>query len=267
MLAKPDTKATLHITQCELHSALSRVKHAICNEQTRYYLNGVYVHVKDHAAHFVATDGHRLACVKVEVEADNFLPVILPTSFVQAAIKAASKKAHWTFDCPLVVEGSKVTLWPYDQEPISATLVDGTFPDYLRVVPQGDAPLGVYGLPCEKFGVAAKALTAYKKNADTEGRDILRLTFAGDILTMTAKPLTEIIFAPATAQLPANIVEYNKKPVEDVGYNGNYLVDIANACKNSPVLHFHFFGKDGPSLFKPLSEPDAYYVLMPCRVS
>jgi DNA polymerase-3 subunit beta len=98
MLAKPDPKATLHITQRELHSALSRVKHAISTEETRYYLKGVYVHTtKDGTAHFVATDGHRLACVKVEITpgASSFPPCILPTSFVQAAIKAASKKARW----------------------------------------------------------------------------------------------------------------------------------------------------------------------------
>jgi DNA polymerase-3 subunit beta len=273
MLAKPDTKpATLHITQRELHSALSRVKHAISTEQTRYYLNGVYVHnAKNGKARFVATDGHRLASVSVDVKADaSFHPCILPTSFVQAAIRAASKKARWTFDCPLVVEGNKVMLHPYGEETISDTLVSGTFPDYLRVVPQGDAPLGVYAIPSERLGTAAKALTAYKKNADPKGHNVLRLTVAGTVLTMTAKPLNSepgISFAPASAQLDIGIVEAGKDTgPREIGFNGDYLADIANACKDSAVLHFHFFDKGRPCLFKGYGENDAYYVLMPVRV-
>src|ERR1700693_1995078 len=79
----------------DLNDALRRVRHAMCKEETRYYLNGVYLHyvMRDDVLRFVATDGHRLAMADIPAPQGsiNIRPVILSRGFIADAIKATSK--------------------------------------------------------------------------------------------------------------------------------------------------------------------------------
>src|SRR5262245_28493416 len=105
------TTSTVTLQHCELNAALSSVSPACCNEATRYYLCGVYVHAEmrgngESVLHFVATDGHRLHRSTVKVDAAtvaNFVPVILPVDFVQSLIKATSKRSYATRLCTLQI--------------------------------------------------------------------------------------------------------------------------------------------------------------------
>ena len=91
-----NTEVEIELTAGGLHEALRRVRHAMCREETRYYLDGVYLHhvAKVGALRFVATDGNRLATADIGAAegAESIRPVILSRPFVVEAIKGTSKR-------------------------------------------------------------------------------------------------------------------------------------------------------------------------------
>src|SRR5215471_6519652 len=91
-----NTEVEIELTAGGLHEALRRVRHAMCHEETRYYLDGVYLHhvTKVGALRFVATDGNRLATADIGTAegAETIRPVILSRAFVTEAIKGTSKR-------------------------------------------------------------------------------------------------------------------------------------------------------------------------------
>jgi DNA polymerase-3 subunit beta len=142
------TVATSEITveAGDLNNALRRVRHAICKEETRYYLNGVYMHhvARDNVLRFVATDGHRLAMADIGAPegAHSASPVILSRAFVLNAIKATSKARDAFKRVRLAIGASRISLTDWDGNVIDGELVDGTFPDYERVIPRGEPQHG-----------------------------------------------------------------------------------------------------------------------------
>src|SRR6516164_10425619 len=90
------TEVEIELTAGGLHEALRRVRHAMCREETRYYLDGVYMHhvARVGALRFVATDGHHLATADIGAAegAETMRPVILSRAFVTEAIKGTSKR-------------------------------------------------------------------------------------------------------------------------------------------------------------------------------
>ena len=94
--AEMNTEVEVELTAGGLHEALRRVRHAMCREETRYYLDGVYLHhvAKVGALRFVATDGHRLATADIGTAegAETIRPVILSRPFVVEALKGTGKR-------------------------------------------------------------------------------------------------------------------------------------------------------------------------------
>ena len=121
----------------DLNDALRRVRHAMCKEETRYYLNGVYLHyaLREDVLRFVATDGHRLAMADIPAPQGsiNIRPVILSRGFIADAIKATSKTGDAFKHVRLAIWPNRSTLTDWAGNAIDGALVDGTFPDYERV--------------------------------------------------------------------------------------------------------------------------------------
>ena len=99
-------------------------------EQARYYLNGVYVESVGQHMRLVATDGKVLFAAQVEISTHDPIKAIIPLALIKRL--PTTKKGHEHVD--LVIEGNKVSL-TYNGTTVSADAIDGTYPDYARIVP------------------------------------------------------------------------------------------------------------------------------------
>ena len=266
------TKTEIHVVieAGALRDALNTVKHAVCREQTRYYLVGVYLHYYDGALHFVATDGHRLALAKVPAgeEYANMPGVILPPNFVAAVCKAIPRRRAWQ-QSSLIVTPSKVTFLPpgEDATPIECTPVDGTFPDYMRVIPSLDMvpEHGMIRAKTEDLKEAVACVTAYREAVE-DHVPAVKLEIVGDTVTVSAKASgnRNVDFRGACAVAP--LAREKLAPVcPAVGFNGRYLLDILKAAKVADI-EFRFYDVGGPNVFTVPLNPNVLFVLMPCRV-
>ena len=238
----------------ELKRLIEKSRFAISTEETRYYLTGIYFHAAESengpTLRAVATDGHRLAQVEFECPdgADGMPGVIVPRKTVNevhrliedstAAVDVALSDTRIQFSTDSVVMTSK--------------LIDGTFPDYTRVIPQGNDKSMI--VPTEEF---AKAVDRVSTVSTDRGRAVK--------LSMDRGRLTLSVYNPdggsATEELE---VDYGAEKLE-IGFNARYLLDIAGQL-TSDNAEFNLADPGSPTTIRDPEDDTALYVLMPMRV-
>ncbi len=243
-----------------LKRLIDKTQFAISNEETRYYLNGIFLHTPDVEGHMmlraVATDGHRLA--RIDIPAPNGaigMPgVIVPRKAVfevqkliedasmDVRVEISAAKARFTFG-PSAGAGQVV---------LTTKLIDGTFPDYMRVIPSGnDKRLIVERAP---FAAAVDRVSTISSE---RGRAV-KLAVADAKLTLS---VTNPDSGSAIEELD---VDYDSAPI-DIGFNARYLLDITEQLDSDTVL-FKLADPGSPTLVQDRDGAAALYVLMPMRV-
>jgi DNA polymerase-3 subunit beta len=260
-LTTGDLSRSFQLASGDLKRLIDKTQFAISNEETRYYLNGIYLHTVDVEGHLilraVATDGHRLARVEVRAPkgALGMPGVIVPRKAVaeiqklvenldqDVRIEISPSKARFTFGDPSVHLGQVV---------LTSKLIDGTFPDYMRVIPSGnDKRLTV---DREPFKVAVDRVATISSE---RGRAV-KLTLADAKLTLS---VTNPDLGSAVEELD---VDYDSSPI-DIGFNARYLLDITEQLDSDTVL-FKLADPGSPTLLQDRDGAAALYVLMPMRV-
>ncbi|HUI19723.1 MAG TPA: DNA polymerase III subunit beta [Methylocella sp.] len=249
------------ITALDLKRLIDKTQFAISNEETRYYLNGIFLHTIDVDGHLmlraVATDGHRLARVEIPApKGSSGMPgVILPRKAVaevqklienpdaEVRVEISPTKARFTFGEPSASSGQVVLI---------SKLIDGTFPDYIRVIPSNnDKRLIVDRAP---FAAAVDRVSTISSE---RGRAV-KLALADSKLTLS---VTNPDSGSATEELD---VDYDSSPI-DIGFNARYLLDITEQLDSDTVL-FKLADPGSPTLVQDRDGAAALYVLMPMRV-
>lgn len=133
-LVESEFPVTLKFSPGEIVAALGAVSHAISTEETRYYLNGIYLHPCEDRIDVVATDGYRLGMSRLDGEARNAPSVIIPTPAVKEFIRLAGA-AKESENVGLSISPTRVRLSLENGTSVTTKVVDGTFPDYQRVIP------------------------------------------------------------------------------------------------------------------------------------
>jgi DNA polymerase-3 subunit beta len=238
----------------DLKRLIDKTAFAISTEETRYYLNGIYLHVASsgNAAMLraVATDGHRLAQFELAAPdgSDGMPGVIVPRKTVgevqrlidnsetDVAIELSQTKIRFTL-------GSVV---------LTSKLIDGTFPDYSRVIPLGnDKRLEVEKRDFEQ------AVDRVSTVASERGRAVKLALSAGKLVLSVTNPDS----GSATEELE---VGYDAEPL-DIGFNSRYLLDIAGQL-DGDVAVLKLADPGSPTLIADKEGNGALYVLMPMRV-
>lgn len=244
---------TFEILGGDLRRLLSKTAFAISTEETRYYLNGIYLHShEDEGAavlRAVATDGHRLARFQMPVPqgASGMPGVIVPKKTVEQLQKLAEDDSK---PIRVDVNTSKIRL-AFDGLVLVSKLIDGTFPDYQRVIPRGNDKLAEIATSELKSAVDRVATVSSER-----GRSIkIALSDSGAVLQVVTSDT-----GSATEEVDAT---YSSDPI-DVGFNSKYLLDILGQVEGDNV-RFELADPGSPAILRG-ADASVLYVLMPMRV-
>jgi DNA polymerase III subunit beta len=238
----------------ELQRLIEKTQFAISTEETRYYLNGIYVHTVDTDAgvmlRAVATDGHRLARAELPSPAGaaGMPGVIVPRKTVAEALKLVAE-----FDGDVLVELSTVKIrFVVGDVVLTSKLIDGTFPDYTRVIPvANDRRLVVERTDFTRCVDRVSTISSERGRA-------VKLSLAESKLTLTVNNPDA---GNAVEELD---VDYDS-PAIDIGFNARYLLDITSQLEGDTAL-FKLADPSSPTLIMDREGASTLYVLMPMRV-
>lgn len=237
-----------------LRRLFDKAKFAISTEETRYYLNGVYMHAATGpdgpVLRCVATDGHRLARIDAELPegADGLPGVIVPRKTVgelrklldddEAKIAVSVSETKVRFATPEVSLTSKV--------------IDGTFPDYARVIPMGNSKR--LEVDAAEFAQAVDRVAT----VSSERSRAVKMALEEDRLVLSVN-------APDSGAADEELaVAYGDERLE-IGFNAKYLLEIAGQVDRENAV-FLFNSAGDPTLMREGNDDSAVYVVMPMRV-
>src|SRR5262249_55690278 len=249
-----DLPHKFELAAADLRNLIDRTRFAISLEETRYYLNGIYVHATQSngvkVLRAVATDGHRLARMEMPLPAgaENIPGVILPRKTIMELRKLLDETQS-----PIQAGLSDTRVrFSFDDAVLTSKLIDGTFPDYERVIPQGNDK--VLEVDCKSFAEAVDRVATIA----TEKTRAVKLALQRGQLTLSA---TSPDAGSATEEIEAR---YNGSPLE-IGFNARYLLDIAQQIEGEGA-RFALADAASPTVVQDAADQSALYVLMPMRV-
>jgi DNA polymerase-3 subunit beta len=237
-----------------LRRLFDKSKFAISTEETRYYLNGVYMHVaegeKGQMLRCVATDGHRLARVDASLpENATLMPgVIIPRKTVGELGKLLNDD---DVDIAVSVSETKVRFATATIQ-LTSKVIDGTFPDYSRVIPTGNTKR--LEVDANEFAKAVDRVST----VSSERSRAVKLALDEDRLILSVN-------APDSGAADEEVaVSYGEEPLE-IGFNAKYLLEIAGQIDRENAV-FMFNSSGDPALITEGEDSSAVYVVMPMRV-
>lgn len=239
-----------------LKSLLDRTRFAISSEETRYYLNGIFFHVSsdgpEPVLRAVATDGHRLARVEAPLPtgAEGIPGIIVPKKTISELRKLLDDR----------VEAIEVSLsetrirFVVGAVTLTSKLIDGTFPEYERVIPKNnDRHLRVNK---QAFSDAVARVSAISQERSRP----VKLVVDSNLLTLSAVSPDQ---GMAKDELDETNVRYDGPSIE-IGFQARYLNDITDLIDEE--AEFVFGDNAAPTLVRDTNVTTALYVLMPMRV-
>jgi DNA polymerase-3 subunit beta len=239
-----------------LRGLIDRTRFAISTEETRYYLNGIYLHATEAGGakvlRAVATDGHRLARVEEPLpEGASAMPgVIIPRKTVNELRKLLDETSE-----SIEIELSDTRIrFRIGAVTLTSKLIDGTFPEYERVIPRDNDK--VLRVPAKAFAQAVGRVAAIS----SERSRPVKMSLSRDLLTLSAASPEQ---GTATEELDSDHVQYESTPLE-IGFQARYLNDITDQIANS--IEFRFSDGSAPTIVCDVADQSALYVLMPMRV-
>ena len=256
-IVEGDLPTSFELPARTLAELIDRTRFAISTEETRYYLNGIFLHVSDEdqpVLKAAATDGHRLARFTLpRPEGAAGMPdVIVPRKAVAELRKLLEEALDGNVEIDLSASKIRFTLGGEGGVVLTSKLIDGTFPDYSRVIPTGNDKL--LRLDPRSFyeGVDRVATIA------TEKTRAVKMGLDKDRVTLT---VTSPDNGTATEEVAS---EYSSDPLE-IGFNAGYLKDILGQI-DSDTVEMHLADAGAPTLIRKDENSPALYVLMPMRV-
>ncbi|HHY50235.1 MAG TPA: DNA polymerase III subunit beta [Alphaproteobacteria bacterium] len=256
----PDLKSgtfthAFSIPAATLRDLIERTQFAISNEETRYYLNGIYLHTLEAGGgtvlRAVATDGHRMARAETDApEGARGMPgIIIPKKTVGEVQKLLEGADG---DVQVEVSDTKIR-FTLDGIVLLSKLIEGTFPDYERVTPKNNDK--TMNVDRSSFATAVDRVSTI---ASERGGKAVKLSLRDGNLELS---VTNPDHGTATEELP---VEFGSESFE-IGFNARYLLDIIAQIRSDKAV-FEFSDAGSPTLVKEEGDAKALYVLMPMRV-
>lgn len=244
------------LSAVQLRGLIDRTRFAISTEETRYYLNGIYLHAAEtegtRVLRAVATDGHRLARVEEPLpEGAAQIPgVIIPRKTVAELRKLLDEVSG---NVEVALSDTRIQFHA-DAVLLTSKLIDGTFPEYERVIPRGNDKVLRVGKKDFSDAVARVAAISSERSRP------VKLSLGRDLLVLSASSPEQGV---ATEELDGDRVKYEASPLE-IGFQARYLNDITDQITEQ--VEFRFSDGSAPTVVRDAADASALYVLMPMRV-
>jgi DNA polymerase-3 subunit beta len=253
VIAEGELPVSFELPAETLKQIIDKTRFAISTEETRYYLNGIFWHVADDGQPVLkaaATDGHRLARVTLPRPdgAEGMPDIIIPRKCV-----AELRKLLDEIDGSVGVSLSPSKIrFDLGQALLTSKLIDGTFPDYSRVIPTGNDKILRIDPRSFEEGVDRVSTIA------TEKTRAVKMALDRDKITLS-------VTSPENGTAAEEVSgEYAAQGFE-IGFNSRYLLDILGQIEGDSV-EVHLADASAPTLIRENDKAPALYVLMPMRV-
>ena len=254
VMASAEYDSNFGIKASVLRRLFDKAKFAISTEETRYYLNGIYMHASDSAdgkvLRCVATDGHRLARIDAGLPdgAADIPGVIVPRKTVNEVGKLLGDD-----DTVIAVSVSETKIrFATPEVTLTSKVIDGSFPDYTRVIPQGNTKR--LEVDAAEFAKAVDRVST----VSSERSRAVKLSLDEDRLVLSVN-------SPDSGAADEELaVAYADEPLE-IGFNAKYLLEIAQQVDRENAV-FMFNSSGDPTLMREGNDDSAVYVVMPMRV-
>lgn len=254
VMASSEYQSNFSAPATVLRRLFDKSKFAISTEETRYYLNGVYMHVADgengRVLRCVATDGHRLARIDAPLPAgaEDMPGVIVPRKTV-----GEMRKLLEDDDMKIAVSVSETKVrFATPDITLTSKVIDGTFPDYTRVIPQANTRK--LEVDASDFAKAVDRVST----VSSERSRAVKLQLDEDRLVLSVN-------APDSGAAEEELaVAYGDERLE-IGFNAKYLLEIASQVDRENAV-FLFNSSGDPTLMREGNDLSAVYVVMPMRV-
>jgi DNA polymerase-3 subunit beta len=241
---------TITVTQANLKWLIDRTAFAMAQQDVRYYLNGLLLHVENGLLRTVATDGHRLAMCELstEVQSEAIYQVIIPRKAVHELQRLLSESDH-TIELELSTNHIRIDV---ENLRFTSKLIDGRFPDYERVLPK-DCDKAVF--------IDREAL----RQALTRTAILSSEKYRGVRLSLDGPSMKLQSHNPDQEEAEEVVeIDYASEPLE-IGFNVTYLLDVLNVI-DSESIEIKFKDASSSAMLKIPNSDQALYVVMPMRL-
>ena len=232
---------------------LNKTKVSISNDETRHYLNGIYLH-KTNAENKsylsgVATDSHRLSFSSIEIDQNtNFEPIILPKKTIFQLISLLEQGVS-----SIKVSNNKSKIkFEIDNSILISKVIDGRFPDYSKVIPKSNSK--TLQIKLNEFKNSIERVTT----VSLDRKEGLKLTLTQDSLQLSVN-------SPNSGEGTESInAKFNSNEM-NISFNGKYLIDIASQIENE-LITINLNDSGSPVLIRDISDKNSFHVVMPMKI-
>ncbi len=256
-ISHDDLNIQFILSATELKRMIDKTKFAISNEETRYYLNGVFLHQTQKNSidilRAVATDGHRLAQYDIPLPqgAKDMNGIIIPKKMIQELRRVLDDASG---DINIQLNENKIK-FSFNNMQIISKVIDGTFPDYTKVIPQSnDKSITTNNDELKK---AIDRVSAVAINEETKSNAI-KLIIDSNKISLSVDSTSR---GSAIEEID---LEYNSDKVE-IGFNSRYLIDICNEIDGDKI-NLKFLNSTSPAIILDNTDENLFFVLMPMRI-
>ena len=244
---------SFEISSKKLLKLLNKTKISISNDETRHYLNGIYLHKTKLENKFflcgVATDSHRLSSSSLEVDSSTIIEsIILPKKTIFQLVALLEQN-----DNTIKISNNKSKIkFEMNNGILISKVIDGRFPDYNKVIPKDNDK--ILQIKLNDFKNSIERVTA----VSSDRKEGLKMSISKDAVQLSVK-------SPNSGEGIENIkATFNSNDL-DISFNSRYLIDIASQIENESIV-INLKDAGSPVLIKDFSDRNSFYVVMPMKI-
>ena len=241
------------VSSTKLLKLLNKTKISISNDETRHYLNGIYLHkqVSENKTYLcgVATDSHRLSSSSLEIDPKtNIEPIILPKKTIFQLIFLLEQSGQ-----QIKISNNKSKIkFEIDNSVLISKVIDGRFPDYNKVIPVNNDKILEINL--NDFKNSIDRVTT----VSSDRKEGLKVLISKDAVQLSVN-------SPNSGEGTENIAAKFNSDSLNISFNSRYLVDITSQIENE-IIVINLKDPGSPILIRDLSDKNSFHVVMPMKI-